>query len=166
MITSVFIGFIGLYATLIYVACSQFEKLRANISLIGNRELNRMQGSGDDSASEGMLEQLKGCIRHHQDIMKYVQTVNADKLSHFPYICFWITHSRFLQVYPGIWRVAKPYTRRNVLLPFVSTVLRRLFGRDGKNFLTKHCVKIRCLHAGILIHELKWNKRLRSKIAA
>ena len=88
MITSVFIGFIGLYATLMCVACSQLEKLRANISLIGNRGLNRMQGSADCPASEGMLEELKGCIRHHQEIMMYVQTVNTVTISHFPYICF------------------------------------------------------------------------------
>jgi hypothetical protein len=70
------------------VACSQFEKLQANICLIGDRGLNRMQGSGDGPVSEGMLEQINGCIRHHQEIMMYVYTVNADTLSHIPYICF------------------------------------------------------------------------------
>jgi len=47
-----------------------------------------MQVSEDGPASEGMMEQLNVCIRHHQNIMLYVHTVNDDTLSHLPYICF------------------------------------------------------------------------------
>jgi hypothetical protein len=86
MITSVFIGFQGLYATLLCVGCSQYEKLRASISLIGDRELNGMQGSEDGPGSEGMMEQLNICIRHHQSIIMYVHTMKAN--SNLPYICF------------------------------------------------------------------------------
>jgi hypothetical protein len=74
MITSVFIGFQGLYATLVCVACSQFEKIRANISLIGDRQLNMTQGSREGSSSEGMLERLRDCIRHHQMAIEWVYT--------------------------------------------------------------------------------------------
>jgi len=47
-----------------------------------------MQGSEDGPSSEEMVEQLNVCIRHHQDILTYVHTVNADTLSHLPHICF------------------------------------------------------------------------------
>lgn len=90
MITSVFIGFQGLYATLVCVACSQFEKIRANISLIGDGQLNMTQGS-----REGMLEHLRDCIRHHQMAIQWVYTHTAGVITELRYrLC--VLHNKLL----------------------------------------------------------------------
>jgi hypothetical protein len=81
-------GFSGLYATLVYVACGQLEKLRAALlsirqTYITSEQQNRTeagqqegQGQGQGHAWEGsfrhMQKQLNNCIRHHQDIKRCV----------------------------------------------------------------------------------------------
>jgi hypothetical protein len=76
MITSVFIGFQALYATLVCVACSQLEKLRANLLRIGEGRVRTKQDSDDIMetvpGSEEIQKQLIDCIRHHQTIQLYV----------------------------------------------------------------------------------------------
>jgi len=79
-------GFTGLYATLVYVACGQLEKLRANLLDIRQTyvtseqhiraETGQHEEEGQGHASEDMFQhmqkQLKNCIRHHQKIQRCV----------------------------------------------------------------------------------------------
>jgi hypothetical protein len=83
---SICVGFPGLYATLVCVACSQLEKLRAALLSIRQTyitsqqqsltETGQQEGQGEGHASEDMFRhmhrQLNNCIRHHQDIKRCV----------------------------------------------------------------------------------------------
>jgi len=80
----IFVGFISLYCTLVCVACSQLEKLKAALLCITQTyvtsELNcgtetgEQQGQGQCFTSENVFwhiqKQLNACIRHHQDIKR------------------------------------------------------------------------------------------------
>jgi hypothetical protein len=84
LIACVFGGFLSLYATLVCVACSQLEKLRAAILAIRQTHVTSEQDRGDvtdQQEGEGqahsseelfrhMQKQLNDCIRHHQDIIR------------------------------------------------------------------------------------------------
>ncbi|XP_033606628.1 uncharacterized protein LOC111862426 [Cryptotermes secundus] len=72
LVTSMYVSLQGVYATLVYVACSQLEKLRANLSLIGEGRVTTAQESRVNPGSEKMQKQLNDCIRHHQIIQLYV----------------------------------------------------------------------------------------------
>ena len=74
-----FFGFTSLYATLVCVACSQVEKLRA--ALLDIRQIHGIseQNCGDagdqraltyDEQFRRMQKQLNNCIRHHQQIKR------------------------------------------------------------------------------------------------
>jgi hypothetical protein len=79
-----FFGFQSLYATLVCIACSQLEKLRAALLDIrqthANKELDartvtdqqEAQGQADTSEDvfSDMQKQLNNCIRHHQEIKR------------------------------------------------------------------------------------------------
>jgi signal transduction histidine kinase len=79
---SLYFGFPILYATLVCVACSQLEKLRAALLDIGQKYGTSLQYCGaksDEREAAGqknthsehfrhMQEQLNNCIRHHQEI--------------------------------------------------------------------------------------------------
>jgi hypothetical protein len=76
--------FPGLYATLVCIACSQLEKLRANLLDIRQELDTPAQDSGPETDREEeetqvqtsqevfcrMQEQLNECIRHHQLIIE------------------------------------------------------------------------------------------------
>jgi hypothetical protein len=78
-----------LYATLVNVACSQLEKLRAAILAIRQTHVTSEQDCGvvtDQQKEEGqthsseklfhhMQTQLNDCIRHHQEIKRYVYII-------------------------------------------------------------------------------------------
>jgi hypothetical protein len=80
------VGFESLYATLICVACSQLEKLRAAILAIRQTHVTSEQDCGhetDQQEEQGqthsseelfhhMQRQLNDCIRHHQEIIRFV----------------------------------------------------------------------------------------------
>jgi hypothetical protein len=80
----IFVGFQSLYATLVCVACSQLEKLRAAILAIRQTHVTSEQDRGvvtDQQDEEGqahsseelfrhMKKQLNDCIRHHQEIIR------------------------------------------------------------------------------------------------
>jgi hypothetical protein len=80
-------GFNVLYATFTCIACSQLEKLRANLLAIRQRHVTSEQDSNAETdLEEGqglvnipqevfhhMQEQLNDCIRHHQEIMRCVK---------------------------------------------------------------------------------------------
>jgi hypothetical protein len=84
-----FVAFTSLYATLVCIACSQLEKLRASLLDIRQRHVTWKQDSGADSDEEEeqgqekeqvhtpqevfhhMQKQLNDCIRHHQKILEY-----------------------------------------------------------------------------------------------
>ena len=82
---SVFFAFSNLYATLVCVACSQCEKLRADLLNIRQTLVITEWQPGDESgqqyserqthtieqAIQHMRKQLNECIRHHQDIKRY-----------------------------------------------------------------------------------------------
>jgi hypothetical protein len=77
-------AFWGLYATFTCTACSQLEKLRANLLDIRQKYYNADKDSGDETDQEEeeqqvqtseelfphMQEQLNDCIRHHQQIIR------------------------------------------------------------------------------------------------
>jgi hypothetical protein len=78
------LGFNGLYATLVCIACSQLEKLRANLLDIRQKPDTSEQDSGAESDREEetqvhtsqemfrrMQRQLNECVRHHQEILTY-----------------------------------------------------------------------------------------------
>jgi hypothetical protein len=88
-IASVFIittgvSFLSLYSTLVCVACSQLEKLKAALLFITQTNVMSQQDCGVQSGQqEGqgqghtskdvflyMQKQLNACIRHHQDIKR------------------------------------------------------------------------------------------------
>jgi hypothetical protein len=80
-----FVAFISLYATLVCIACSQLEKLRANLLDIRQKHVTSEQDSGAETDQEEeetqvhisqevfsrMQRQLNDCIRHHQQILEY-----------------------------------------------------------------------------------------------
>jgi hypothetical protein len=81
--TIILLGFNGLYATLVCVACCQLEKLRANLLDIRQKLDTPVQDSGaeTDREEEGQVEasqevfcrmqkQLNDCIRHHHEILR------------------------------------------------------------------------------------------------
>jgi hypothetical protein len=83
-VTVVF-GFLGFYATLVCIACSQLQKVKANLLDIRQKHDTSEQGSGaeTDQEEEGqvqtfkekfcdMQKQLNNCIRHHQEILQLV----------------------------------------------------------------------------------------------
>ena len=79
-----YFGFPSLYATLVCVACSQLEKLRATLLHVRQRRGTSMQDTWEETdereavgqknaPSESfrhMQEQLNNCIRHHQEIKR------------------------------------------------------------------------------------------------
>jgi hypothetical protein len=79
---SLYYGFVGLYATLVCVAGSQLEKLRAtlvDIRQTNGTSLQDCEVKTDEREAAGlknthseqfrhMQEQLNNCIRHHQVI--------------------------------------------------------------------------------------------------
>jgi hypothetical protein len=86
---SILFAFPILYATLVCVACSQLEKLRAAILAIRQTHVTSEQDCGvvtDQQKEEGqthsseelfhhMQRQLNDCIRHHQEIIRYVYII-------------------------------------------------------------------------------------------
>jgi hypothetical protein len=79
-----YFGFLSLYATLVYVAGGQLEKLNAALldirqthgtSLLDyGGETDERKAAGENIPSEQfrqMQEQLNNCIRHHQEINRY-----------------------------------------------------------------------------------------------
>jgi hypothetical protein len=83
-LTSVYFGFLNLYATQVCVAGSQLDKIRAalldirqkhSISLqVCTGEIDEREAAGqkntDSEQFSHMQQQLKNCIRHHQEIMR------------------------------------------------------------------------------------------------
>jgi predicted transcriptional regulator len=79
-------GFSGLYATLVYVASGQLEKLKAALlgitqTYVASQEYIRAQTGQQEGQRQGhdsedvfrhMQEQLNNCIRHHQKIQRCV----------------------------------------------------------------------------------------------
>jgi hypothetical protein len=65
-------GFVPLTITLIAVACSQFEKLRAALLDIRQKHVTTDSEQDDgqvDEAYRDMQDKLNACIRHHQKIV-------------------------------------------------------------------------------------------------
>jgi hypothetical protein len=91
-ITCLYSGSLSLYATSVCVACSQLEKLRAAILDIRQTHVTSEQDCGTETdQQEGqvqvrtseelfghMQKQLNGCIRHHQQIMRYVYSRHSN----------------------------------------------------------------------------------------
>jgi hypothetical protein len=65
-------GYMSLVTTLIAVACSQFEKLKAAILDIRDRHItlhHRQEDENDNAIANCDLQaELNACIRHHQNI--------------------------------------------------------------------------------------------------
>jgi hypothetical protein len=64
----------SLVTTLIAVACSQFEKLKAFILNIRQQEINPLHRQEDEQdhtiANSDLQAKLTSCIRHHQNIIE------------------------------------------------------------------------------------------------
>jgi hypothetical protein len=85
-----FVAFISLYATLVCIACSQLEKLRANLLDIRQQPNTYEEDSGAETDREEeetqahnseelfcrMQGQLNDCVRHHQLILEYGRYFN------------------------------------------------------------------------------------------
>jgi hypothetical protein len=83
-VACVFIGSISLYATSVFVACSQLEKLTANLLDIRQPHVLSVQECGTEAGQQEeqgrghisedvflhMQKQLNACIRHHQEIQR------------------------------------------------------------------------------------------------
>jgi hypothetical protein len=81
-----FTNSLGLYASIMAITCSQLEKLRANLLDIRQKPDTLTQDSGAETDTEEeetqaetsqemfrwMQKQLNDCIRHHQQIIRYV----------------------------------------------------------------------------------------------
>jgi hypothetical protein len=67
-------GFPALVTTLISVACSQFEKVKAAILDIRQQHITRHHWLEDEqvhtAANCDLQAKLNACIRHHQDIIE------------------------------------------------------------------------------------------------
>jgi hypothetical protein len=84
IIANLYFGFLSLYATLVCVAGSQLEKLRAalldirqthGISLLDcEDEIDEREAAGQKNTHSErfrhMQKQLNNCIRHHQEIKR------------------------------------------------------------------------------------------------
>jgi glucose-6-phosphate-specific signal transduction histidine kinase len=78
----VFGGFLSLYGALVFIAGSQLEKLRVALldirqtHVTAERDCGTQETQGQARASEElfrhMQKQLNNCIRHHQEIKRYV----------------------------------------------------------------------------------------------
>jgi hypothetical protein len=64
-------SFPSLIATLIAVACTQFDKLTAAIWDIREQHITPQQGQEEQQVltTENLQAKLNACIRHHQEIM-------------------------------------------------------------------------------------------------
>jgi hypothetical protein len=65
-------GFVSLTLTLIAVACSQFDKLRADLLDIRNVYVttdSEQENGQVDEAHRDMQDKLNACISHHQKIV-------------------------------------------------------------------------------------------------
>jgi len=66
-------GYPSLITSLISVACTQFDKLKAAILDIRQQHITAQHGQEDKKvhqiANSELQEKLNACIRHHQDIM-------------------------------------------------------------------------------------------------
>jgi hypothetical protein len=64
----------SLVTTLIAVACSQFDKLKAAILNIKQQHITHQHGQEDKqvhkTANSDFQTKFNACIRHHQDIMQ------------------------------------------------------------------------------------------------
>jgi len=69
-----FCGYMSLVNTLIAVACSQFDKLKAAILDIRQQHITPHRGQEDEKdnaiANCDLQAKLNACIRHHQDIIE------------------------------------------------------------------------------------------------
>ncbi|PNF35147.1 hypothetical protein B7P43_G09266 [Cryptotermes secundus] len=96
-------GFNTFYAMLSCIACSQLEKLRANLLDIRQEFGTPAQDSGAETDTEEgrqvqtsqqvfcrMQEQLNDCVRHHQDILRYVRILE-DTLNPIMAVIFFLT---------------------------------------------------------------------------
>ena len=67
-------GYMSLVTTLIAVACSQFDKLKAAILDNRQQHITAQHGQEDEhshsTANCELQAKLNACIRHHQDIIE------------------------------------------------------------------------------------------------
>jgi hypothetical protein len=67
-------GYMSLVSTLIVVACSQFDKLKAAILDIRQKHITLQHRQEDEQvdtiANSDLQAKLNACIRHHQDIIE------------------------------------------------------------------------------------------------
>ncbi|GFG31652.1 hypothetical protein Cfor_00634, partial [Coptotermes formosanus] len=91
VVTGTTYGFLSLCTTLIAVGCAQFEKLNATLLDIRQectKLRDRQEGAKDHTiANSNSQEKLNSCIRHHQDIITYMQqledALNVALCGHF-----------------------------------------------------------------------------------
>jgi hypothetical protein len=74
MSLSIFCGYLSLVTTLISVAYTQFDKLKAALLDIRQQHITPRHGQADEQvptiADCGLQVKLNACIQHHQEIME------------------------------------------------------------------------------------------------
>jgi hypothetical protein len=94
-----FVAYISLYATLVCIACSQLEKLRANLLDIRQKhDTSDLNSSAEAQQEEQgrvhtsqevfchMQKLLNDCIRHHQDILQYGNCTSHTSITRCPLV--------------------------------------------------------------------------------
>jgi hypothetical protein len=145
--TCLTVGFTGLYATLVCIACSQLEKLRASLLDIRQTHVTAQQdcgtqadqqdAQGQDPASEErfrhMQTQLNNCIRHHQQIKRFninsIETHALFRARHDWMYLHWIV--RF-QIHGSNWRRNESPAVWNISNYVGRDVFRRFLRNNGK----------------------------------
>ena len=74
LLVGVVCGYMSLVTTLIAVACSQFDKLKAAILDIRQEHITPHHGQEDEqvhtAANCDLQDKLNACIQHHQNIIE------------------------------------------------------------------------------------------------
>ncbi|XP_069688271.1 odorant receptor 2a-like [Periplaneta americana] len=78
LLQATFYGFLYLYTILVFIACSQLDHLNANILRIQQKKSSSSKEMKSCSESEYELQkELNECIRHHQKIIRYLETLET-----------------------------------------------------------------------------------------
>ncbi|KAJ4437140.1 hypothetical protein ANN_17275, partial [Periplaneta americana] len=113
-----FIAYVGTYAKLVAIACSQLEKLRIAILDIRQTRFSENEDSGAKTDYKHkdrlnistrnfceMQRRLNSCVRHHQDILEYMRAMEATLspmiLLHFLLIVTGLCFAAFSAVISG-----------------------------------------------------------------
>ncbi|XP_023706082.2 odorant receptor Or2-like [Cryptotermes secundus] len=127
-----FYGVPSTYATLVCIACSQLEKLRANLLNIrqvfdtpaqeSRAETGRNEGRQVQTSQEvfcRMQEQLNDCIRHHQLIIQFIHAIEEMFSPYFAGYFFILMGGLCITAYTAVLRWGNPAQLSESVLVYV-----------------------------------------------